>query len=111
MGFKKGAIEALKCSKLWYTSLNAVYKERRELVWKLAEKLKCTFETDSSGLFVWAKIPGTLSSEDFVDQLLKEQHIFIAPGHIFGKNGEGYVRFSLCAETEVINEAISRIKD
>ncbi|GGG32839.1 pyridoxal phosphate-dependent aminotransferase [Bizionia arctica] len=109
-GIQKGAIEALKCSKLWFVSLNNVYEERRKLVWELADSLNCTYDKGAAGLFVWAKTPAFLKSEEFVDLLLKEHDIFIAPGTIFGSQGEGYVRFSLCASTEVIEEAISRIK-
>jgi aspartate/methionine/tyrosine aminotransferase len=109
-GIQKGAIEALKCSKLWYVSLNNVYEERRKLIWQLADGLNCTYNKKASGLFVWAKIPAFIKSEEFIDLLLKENNIFIAPGTIFGSQGEGYVRFSLCATTEVIEEAIARIK-
>ncbi|MDT0559022.1 aminotransferase class I/II-fold pyridoxal phosphate-dependent enzyme [Ichthyenterobacterium sp. W332] len=108
-GIQKGAIEALKCSDLWYISLNSVYQRRRQLVWKLAEGLKCTYDKDASGLFVWAKLPPNLKSEDFIDAVLKEHSIFIAPGTIFGSNGEGYIRFSLCAPEEEIEEAIARV--
>ena len=51
-----------------------------------------------------------LDSEEFIDNLLLEKHIFIAPGTIFGSNGKGYVRFSLCADENAINEAIIRTK-
>ena len=108
-GVQKAAIEALNCSKLWYVSLNQVYEQRRELIWKLADALNCTYDTKASGMFVWAKLPPFMKSEEFIDLLLKENDIFIAPGTIFGSNGEGYVRFSLCASTEVIEEAIARI--
>ena len=108
-GIQKGAIEALKCSKLWYLSLNSVYEKRRELVWKLAEALNCTYDENATGLFVWAKLPPYLKSEEFIETVLKNNHIFIAPGTIFGSNGEGYIRFSLCASTEDLEEAISRI--
>ncbi len=109
-GIQKGAIEALKCSDMWYVSLNSVYETRRELIWELAEALNCTFNKHSSGLFVWAKLPPHLKSEEFIDIVLKEHSIFIAPGTIFGSNGEGYVRFSLCASEDIIKEAIARIK-
>lgn len=108
-GVQKAAIEALNCSKLWYVSLNQVYEERRKLVWQLADALNCTYDTEASGMFIWAKLPPFLKSEEFIDLLLKENDIFITPGTIFGSNGEGYVRFSLCASTEVIEEAIARI--
>ena len=108
-GVQKAAVEALNCSKLWFVSLNQVYEQRRELIWKLADALNCTYDKNTSGMFVWAKLPPFLKSEEFIDLLLKENDIFIAPGTIFGSNGEGYVRFSLCASTEVIEEALARI--
>jgi len=108
-GIQKAAIQALNCSKLWYVSLNQVYEERRQLIWKLADALNCTYNKNTSGMFVWAKLPPYMKSEEFVDLLLKEKNIFIAPGTVFGSNGEGYVRFSLCASTEIIEEALARI--
>ena len=108
-GIQKAAVEALNCSKLWFVSLNQVYEQRRKLIWKLADALNCTYDKNTSGLFVWAKLPPFMKSEEFIDLLLKENNIFIAPGTIFGSNGEGYVRFSLCASTEDIEEAIARI--
>ncbi len=108
-GIQKGAIEALNCSKLWFMSLNNVYQQRRKLVWELATKLNCSYDENASGLFVWAKLPPFFTSEEFIEKLLKENNIFIAPGTIFGSQGEGYVRFSLCASTEEIEEAIARV--
>lgn len=109
-GIQKGAIEALRCSNMWYVSLNSVYEQRRNLIWKLADALKCTYDKYASGMFVWAKLPEGLKSEEFIDTVLKNKSIFIAPGFIFGSNGEGYIRFSLCASTEEIEEAIARVK-
>lgn len=106
---QKGAIEALKCSDMWFVSLNSVYEQRRELVWKLAEALNCTYDEYATGMFVWAKLPPHLKSEEFTDLVLKEHSIFITPGIVFGSNGEGYVRFSLCSPEETIKEAIARV--
>ncbi len=108
-GIQKGAVEALKCSSMWFATLNNVYQERRQLVWKLADALNCTYDKNASGLFVWAKLPAYLKSEEFIDLVLKDNHIFITPGTIFGTKGEGYIRFSLCAPTEVLEEAIERV--
>ena len=108
-GVQKGAIEALKCSDMWFVSLNSVYEQRRELIWKLAEALNCTYDEYATGMFVWAKLPPHLKSEEFSDLVLKEHSIFITPGTVFGTNGEGYVRFSLCAAESVIKEAIARV--
>ena len=110
LGIQKGAIEALKCTKMWYVTLNNVYQKRRDLVWQLADALNCTYDKEATGLFVWAKLPAHLKSEAFIDSVLKNNHIFITPGTIFGSKGEGYIRFSLCASTEVLEEAIARVR-
>ena len=108
-GIQKGAIEALNSSKNWFSDLNLIYSERRKLIWELATALNCTFETNTSGMFVWAKLPTGLKSEAFIDKILHDYHLFIAPGTIFGTNGEGYIRFSLCAPSETIELAIKRV--
>ena len=108
-GIQKGAIEALGVSDDWLKDQNKQYQERRALIWKMADKLNCTYVKDTAGLFVWAKIPSGRTSEEMTDELLYNNNIFIAPGTIFGSQGEGYIRFSLCVPKETIKEAISRI--
>ena len=109
-GIQKGAISALNLSDTWFKNLNEVYAKRRELIWKIADKLNCSYDSNSKGLFVWAKLPGkNPSAESFIENLLLEKNIFIAPGTIFGSNGEGYVRFSLCVDESKIVESLKRI--
>jgi len=108
-GIQKGAVAALNCDKSWFEDQNKIYRRRRELTEKLAEKLGCKVYKEGVGLFVWAKLPeGTESAEKFIDEILYEKHIFITPGTIFGSNGEGYIRFSLCVKEEKVQEAIDR---
>jgi aspartate/methionine/tyrosine aminotransferase len=108
-GIQKGAVAALNCDKSWFEDQNKIYRRRRELTEKLAEKLGCEVYKEGVGLFVWAKLPeGIESSEKFIDEILYEKHIFITPGTIFGSNGEGYIRFSLCVKEEKVQEAIDR---
>ncbi|MFB0909350.1 MAG: aminotransferase class I/II-fold pyridoxal phosphate-dependent enzyme [Flavobacterium sp.] len=108
-GIQKGAIAALNSDKSWFDSMNEIYKKRRVLTEQLAEKLGCKVHKEGVGLFVWAKLPaGSVSAEKFIDQILQEKSIFIAPGTIFGSNGEGYIRFALCVKEEKVQEAINR---
>ena len=107
-GIQKGAIEALKLGNEWFDKQNEIYTKRRNLIFKLAEKLNCVFDATTVGLFVWAKLPDGIMSEEFIDKVLIEKHIFITPGTIFGSNGEGYIRFSLCVTEEKIQQAIER---
>lgn len=108
-GIQQGAIAALKVSSGWFENMNEVYQKRRKLIWQIAEALDCTFDKNTSGMFVWAKIPAGKKAENIVDDLLYKHHIFIAPGTIFGSNGEGYIRFSLCVPEEKIKEALDRL--
>ena len=108
-GIQKGAIEALQLSDAWFTAQNKIYEERRELIWQLADKLDATYNKNSTGLFVWAKIPEGKKSEEVTDSVLYDNDIFITPGTIFGSQGEGYIRFSLCVTSEIIKEAIKRL--
>ena len=107
-GIQKGAIEALHLSDSWFLEQNKIYEERRNLIWKLADKLNATYNKNSTGLFVWAKISEGKKSEEVTDSVLYDKDIFITPGTIFGSQGEGYIRFSLCVTSEIIKEAISR---
>jgi LL-diaminopimelate aminotransferase len=108
-GIQKGAIAALKLGKDWFKAQNEIYTIRRNLIFELAEKMNCTFDRNSVGMFVWAKLPVGIKSEDFIDNLLYEKYLFLTPGSIFGSNGNGYIRFSLCVKEEKIREAIQRI--
>ncbi len=108
-GIQKGAIAALQSGAEWFENIDKIYGRRRELIFKLADKLGCEYDQNAVGMFVWAKLPsGSMPAEQFIDELLYEKHVFIAPGTIFGSNGEGYIRFSLCVKEEKIKEAINR---
>src|SRR5690606_63775 len=108
---QKGAVKALELSNDWYANLNQVYARRRELIFQLADKLGCTYDTSASGMFVWAKLPeGIHSAEEFIDGVLYDKSIFITHGTIFGSQGEGYICFSLCVKEAQIQQAIQRFK-
>ncbi|MCH7410512.1 aminotransferase class I/II-fold pyridoxal phosphate-dependent enzyme [Belliella sp. DSM 111904] len=110
LGIQKGAIAALNLDSSWYSSLNEVYQKRRILIWHLAGKLNLVVDKDTVGMFVWAKIIGSDDDYALVDKLLMNYHLFVTPGSIFGSNGKGYIRFSLCVSEELIHEAIDRLK-
>ena len=110
-GIQQGAIAALNAPDSWFTALNATYKKRRKLVEELATLMNATFDPNSVGMFVWAKLnDSTLAAETYIDQILYEKDIFITPGTIFGSQGEGYIRFSLCVNEDQIRTAINRMK-
>ena len=105
---QRAAIVALQQDERWFEQLNHTYKIRRNCVFRLLDKLNCTYRKAQSGLFVWAQAP-VMDIDALIDDLLVNKHIFITPGHIFGAKGRRYLRVSLCAPTEVFEQAILRL--
>ena len=109
LGIQKGAVKALNCSKEWFKELNKTYIKRRKIVWKIFDILGCSYNKESAGLFVWAKLPKGRSAMEYTDQLLKEKDVFMTPGSIFGKNGKDYVRASLCVSEADLDTILQRL--
>ena len=108
-GIQKGAISALRSGPFWFDQLDAIYKKRQQFIFQLADNLNCSYDPNATGMFVWARLPeGAAKSEAYIDEILQNKHVFIAPGTVFGSAGEGYIRFSLCVKEDKIREAIKR---
>jgi LL-diaminopimelate aminotransferase len=105
------AAEALNNPESWYSGINSVYAKRRKIAEEIMITLGCTFNPEQTGMFLWGRIPDNIkSSESLTDDLLLKAHLFITPGLIFGKNGERYIRISLCSKEERLAEAKERLK-
>lgn len=106
------AATALRLDSSWYSELNAVYAKRREKVFHIMDILECHYDQEQVGLFVWAKVPNKYADGyRLSDDILYRAHVFITPGGIFGSAGEQYIRISLCAKEDVLDQAIERIKE
>lgn len=104
------AVKALALGQEWHDELNAEYAERRKVAEQIMTTLGCTFDPAQRGLFLWGKLPeGVTSAEDFCNDILYNKRVFITPGFIFGSNGEGYVRISLCAPVPTLRAALARL--
>lgn len=109
---QEAAVEALKADATWFKQQNEIYRSRQQKVFELLDLLACIYSASQTGMFVWAKIPNTIEDGYALsDKILHENAVFITPGGIFGSQGNGYVRISLCAKEEVFQAAIDRIKN
>lgn len=105
------AAVALALPDSWYTSLNEVYSRRRKLAAEIMSSLSCTFSPAQSGLFLWGRIPEKYNdAEELTEELLHGCHLFITPGSVFGENGRRHIRISLCADEELLGNALRRVK-
>ena len=111
------AVKALEQGSEWFSELNDEYRRRRVLAGEIFDMLGVEYDHESAGMFLWGKVPQTVRSKNGIsigqvlsDRILYEAGVFITPGFIFGRNGENYIRISLCAKPEIIREAAERIK-
>ena len=105
------AAEALANPDSWYDSINDVYRKRRIAAEKIMDLLGCSYDPGQTGLFLWGRIPEEAKSgEVLVEDILLEAQVFLTPGFIFGKNGDRYIRISLCSDDEVFSDALERIR-
>ena len=111
-GIQLAAAEAYNNSDEWHRQANiTTYRRRRDTAEQIMKELGCTFDTKQVGMFLWGKIPEKYNdAEELTERVLHEARVFITPGFIFGSNGERYIRISLCAKDDKIEEALSRIK-
>ena len=106
------AAKALQCDQSWYDQVNATYKQRRAIAEQIMQALGCTFDPTQAGLFLWGKIPANATdAETLSEKILHKARVFITPGHIFGSNGNRYLRISLCCADNRMQQALDRIKN
>ena len=105
------AAQAYRNSDEWHIEANVnVYKSRRKIGEKIMDALGCSFDPNQTGMFLWGKIPDRYKDvEELTERVLHEAHVFITPGFIFGSNGSRYVRISLCAKNDKMEEALERV--
>lgn len=95
----------------WIAQRNHIYQRRRELLCDGLEHIGFLPQPADASLYVWAEVPAVRGLvEGLCLQMIKSQQVFITPGTAFGKNGEGYVRFSLCISEELLKEGLKRIQ-
>ncbi|HIW44074.1 MAG TPA: aminotransferase class I/II-fold pyridoxal phosphate-dependent enzyme [Candidatus Prevotella stercoripullorum] len=112
-GIQLAAAEAYNNSDAWHHQANIeTYHRRRRLAEAIMQELDCEYGKDQVGMFLWGRIPDRYATaEELTEKVLHRARVFITPGFIFGSNGERYVRISLCAKDEKMEEALKRIKE
>lgn len=106
------AAKAYENSDEWHLQANVTtYKTRRRIAEEIMTRLGCKFDSQQQGMFLWGRIPDSYEDvEQLTEKVLHEARVFITPGFIFGTNGSRYIRISLCAKDNKMEEALERIK-
>lgn len=111
----------------WFRTLNEEYGARRVAAGRIMDIVGAEYDRNSSGMFLWGRLSGDnpfagMASglpgmgddmrslgEKVSDAILYGAGVFMTPGFVFGRNGRDYIRISLCASTEMLNDASGRI--
>ncbi|MDO9082357.1 MAG: aminotransferase class I/II-fold pyridoxal phosphate-dependent enzyme, partial [Humidesulfovibrio sp.] len=106
---QEAGIVALNQGDAYSAELRDIYRERRDVVTQALQKAGISCRVPEATFYVWSKVPGGVSSQDFVTRVLRQTGVVTTPGNGFGAPGEGYFRISLTVNTDRLKEAVLRI--
>ena len=103
MGYACGPKEIL-------AQMRESYNQRRRFVMHKLEGMGLPCFEPQGAFYVFPCIKEFgMSSEEFAEELLKEEKVAIVPGTAFGDSGEGYLRISYAYSIENLREALGRL--
>ena len=105
------AIEAVNGPQTVIADHNAIYQRRRDRIVETLRAIGLEVDPPRASLYVWAKLPGGVTSGDFAARLIEECAVVVTPGRGYGVNGEGYVRLSVTIADDRMEEGLRRLRD
>lgn len=107
---QRAAIAALDGPEAWVEENNRIYAQRRDVLVSGLREAGLEVFVPKATFYIWVKVPGGKTSQEFASHLLSKAGIVATPGNGFGRFGEGFLRMTLCAPIHRIEEAVERIK-
>ena len=110
-GILNGAIAALSGSQEPVKETVAIFKRRRDVFIQALKEIGWQVDSPQATMYIWAKLPEPWQHDSvgFCTQLVAQTGVAASPGSGFGKAGEGYVRFALVQEAEILQLAATKI--
>lgn len=111
LGILNGAAAALSGSQATVTATVETFRQRRDAFVEALSQIGWAVPTPEATMYIWAKLPQAWATDSlgFCTQLVEQTGVAAAPGSGFGKAGEGYVRFALVHEPQILQQAVTRI--
>ena len=105
---QRAAETALQLPDIYLEEVQTRYRTRRDFLIEGLGKLGWSVPKTKGTMYLWVPCPPGISSTDFALSVLQQTGVVVTPGNAFGKGGEGYVRISLIAECDRLQEALDR---
>lgn len=106
---QEAAVVALMGDQSWIPERNEIYQRRRDIMLEGLEAAGIKAERPRASLYIWAEVPEGYTSVEFFERLLEEIGVVMAPGSVYGRYGEGYMRISLTSPEERLRLAAERL--
>lgn len=108
---QRAASVALDCAEEIAQTVSERYQARRDMLLPALQAIGLTADTPRGTIYIWARLPDERRDDlVFCRELLEGAHVALSPGSAFGSGGAGYMRFSLTAPEERLEEAVERLK-
>lgn len=107
---QRAGVFALKNGRKFTAKNNEIYRKRRDVLVETLRSLGWKIDAPKGTFYLWVRVPKDFTSAGFASFLLKEAGVMVAPGLGYGKEGEGYVRFSITVKDDVLHAACEQIK-
>ena len=107
---QSAAETALQLPDVYLHQVQDRYRRRRDFLIQGLAQLGWDIPKTKATMYLWVKCPEGMGSTDFALDVLQQTGVVLTPGNAFGVGGEGYVRISLIAECERLQEALRRFK-
>jgi aspartate/methionine/tyrosine aminotransferase len=109
---QQAGIAALQESRNDVVRMKSIYDERRKYMIKRLKALGFGITVEPTGAFYVFANARKISADSYhlAFDILEKAHVGVTPGIDFGKNGEGYIRFSYANSIEKIEEGLDRIE-
>lgn len=110
-GILRGAIAALNGPQDCVQQTVSTFRQRRDAFVQAMTQIGWPVSTPAATMYIWAKLPEPWAqdSTQFSIQLVEATGVAVSPGRGFGKTGEGYVRFALVHDPDVLKTAVDRM--
>ena len=104
------AIEAMKNGDEDVAYMVSEYDHRRKMLVEELNRMGLHCFEPKGAFYAFPSIQSTgMTSEQFCEELLKDQKVAVVPGNAFGESGEGFVRISYAYSVENISNALEKI--
>ncbi len=102
-------ITALEGDQACIAENTKTYERRRDTLVEALRACGLRVQSPKASLYVWARVPDGFTSAEFAARLIDDIGVVVTPGPNFGKSGEGYVRLSITAPDERVDEGAQRM--